>query len=351
MRVLTKVMLLTLTAIVGTCFGQGPLSQPVKADEPAVKGAEPAKPDEPSKQSLEELMAAALRNNPDIQAAESKVREAEAELRRTRMIVASTVAAEKAKGDAARRLFEAAQEEHQMYLQLHKRGAGSESDVRRSQAGMLKAKSDVAVAEAALNTLTGTLPGATGRMLRAPGGQTGAGTPAPGAGAGVPGPGGPNVPNVGFGAPGGIGMFPGAAGGALGVAGGAGGMAFAAESPIRVPRGPMVEKIRAALDKPVVVMELKEVPLGNSVAFFRDAAGVPFLAHLGDKAKEPVSLALKGEIALGAALQALQDVVPGLQCYVREYGILVTLDDAAPPDGMPLIDFWHKKGEAGGSKK
>jgi hypothetical protein len=84
------------------------------------------------------------------------------------------------------------------------------------------------------------------------------------------------------------------------------------------------------------------------VAFFRDAAaGVPFLANLGDKAKEPVSLALRGDVPLGAALQALQDVVPGLQCYVREYGILITLDDAAPPDGMRLIDFWHAKADAG----
>ena len=45
---------------------------------------------------------------------------------------------------------------------------------------------------------------------------------------------------------------------------------------------------------------------------------------------------------LGAVFQALEDVVPGLKCFVREYGILITLDDAQPADGMPLIDFWHK---------
>ena len=62
------------------------------------------------------------------------------------------------------------------------------------------------------------------------------------------------------------------------------------------------------------------------------------------------SLSLKGQVALGAALQALQDVVPGLHCYVREYGILITLDEAAPPDGLPLIDFWHQQPEAGRPK-
>ena len=73
---------------------------------------------------------------------------------------------------------------------------------------------------------------------------------------------------------------------------------------------------------------------------------VPFLVNVGDKKNEVVSLTLTGKVPLGAAFQALQDVVPGLHCFVREYGILITLDDAAPADGMPVIEFWHRKPEA-----
>jgi hypothetical protein len=66
------------------------------------------------------------------------------------------------------------------------------------------------------------------------------------------------------------------------------------------------------------------------------------LLHLGDKAKEPVSLSLEGEVPLGASFQALEDVVPGLKCYVREYGILITEEGAsAETDAIALIDFWR----------
>src|SRR5207249_1255091 len=104
--------------------------------------------------------------------------------------------------------------------------------------------------------------------------------------------------------------------------------------------GAMAEKIGKALDKtikldkPIENMRLKEV-----IALFRTRAGdVPFLPQLQGKDDQPVTLALTGEIMLGAAFQALQDVVPGLQCFVREYGILILVDGATPDlDGMPLL--------------
>jgi hypothetical protein len=125
----------------------------------------------------------------------------------------------------------------------------------------------------------------------------------------------------------------------LGMAGGIGG----AEAAVRVPRGPMADKLRAALDLPVKVSPAKDVPLADLLAPFRTAAkGVPFLLHLGDKANQPTSLSLEGEVPLGAAFQALEDVVPGLKCYVREYGILITEEGAtAVTDGIALIEFWR----------
>jgi hypothetical protein len=136
---------------------------------------------------------------------------------------------------------------------------------------------------------------------------------------------------------GGIGGFtsnPGAIGGNFGPA----------APPMRSPVAPMADKLRTALNAVVKVKPVKDVPLADVVNSYRGAAGdVPFLLHLGDKAKEPVSLSLDGEVQLGAVFQAMEDVVPGLKCYVREYGILVTLDEIQPAAGMPLVEFWQKK--------
>src|SRR5689334_14434601 len=63
------------------------------ADDPA-KPADPNKPAEQKKPSqLEELIAQALRDNPDIRVAEAKTREAEAELSRVRLQVIQKVVA------------------------------------------------------------------------------------------------------------------------------------------------------------------------------------------------------------------------------------------------------------------
>ncbi len=105
----------------------------------------------------------------------------------------------------------------------------------------------------------------------------------------------------------------------------------------------MADKLRDALDAPVKAT-IKDVPLGDAVKHVLGAGNaVPFILHVGDKSKVAVSLSLQDQVPLGAALQALEDVVPGLKCYVREYGILIALDETAPPDGLPLVDFWHKK--------
>ena len=105
----------------------------------------------------------------------------------------------------------------------------------------------------------------------------------------------------------------------------------------------MAEKIRAVLNKSVKVTPLKQTPLADVVKTYRHAAdGLPFLLNLGEKGKEPVTLSLEGEMPLGAVFQALEDVVPDLKCYVREYGILFTLTDTLPDGAMPLNEFWRK---------
>src|SRR5262249_12081762 len=58
-------------------------------------------------------------------------------------------------------------------------------------------------------------------------------------------------------------------------------------------------------------------------------------------------------VPLGAALQALEDQLPGLRFTVRDYGILVTFKSGPPPGAVSVHEFW--KGDAakekGGDKK
>jgi hypothetical protein len=134
-------------------------------------------------------------------------------------------------------------------------------------------------------------------------------------------------------------------GGVLGIGGGGGGMGLGGEA-ARAPHGAMAEKIGKALDKPIKLDKpIEKAPLKEVLNLLRSKAGdVPFLPQLQGKDDQPVTLSLTGEIMLGAAFQALQDVVPGLQCFVREYGILILVDGATPDqDGMLLLDFWRNE--------
>src|SRR5579883_1482356 len=80
-------------------IGQQPTpkdAKPVPKDKPAppanAKPA-PAKPEKSAVPSLQELLTQALRENPDIRVAEAKLREAEADLNRTRLQVTRKVVA------------------------------------------------------------------------------------------------------------------------------------------------------------------------------------------------------------------------------------------------------------------
>jgi hypothetical protein len=362
--------------VTGWSFGQSPPKP--RSDDGKSKQAQPEKPADHQDKPLEELIQLALRQNPDVQAAEAKVRDAEAELRRERVALALKVSEKHAAVAAQRQLTSTFEEEYRMYYELWKAKAGSEADMRRSRAQMLAAKLQLAQAEGALNTLVGTLPvpasGAAGPGVpnRGPGN-----TPASGIGgnllggtqisggigstvgisgfAGISGITGGGISGI-SGTPGGISGITG--GGMTGISGGIsggiggftsnpgaiGGNFGPAAPPMRSPVAPMADKLRTALNAVVKVKPVKDVPLADVVNSYRGAAGdVPFLLHLGDKAKEPVSLSLDGEVQLGAVFQAMEDVVPGLKCYVREYGILVTLDEIQPAAGMPLVEFWQKK--------
>src|SRR4051794_10664971 len=91
MRGLIRYVLLALVAVTGWSF-----AQPLADKPPSDRTAAPVNP------SLEQTLAKALQHSPDVQIAEAKVREAEAELRRTRLNLLQRVIEAHSTVDAAR---------------------------------------------------------------------------------------------------------------------------------------------------------------------------------------------------------------------------------------------------------
>src|SRR5438874_1867865 len=87
--------LLALLAAAPFCGGQ-PKADPAKDKAPAKDQKAPAK------SKLEEMLEQALLHNPDIRVAEAKLREAEAELNRARLLVTQKVVTLQASLEAAR---------------------------------------------------------------------------------------------------------------------------------------------------------------------------------------------------------------------------------------------------------
>ncbi|HEX4592414.1 MAG TPA: hypothetical protein VH120_20960 [Gemmataceae bacterium] len=347
MRESTKWVVLTLAVVTGFSFGQS-------SDKP------PADKAESTKRSLDELINAALRHSPDVQVADAKVREAQAQLRRERLALVQKVIDANSSVEAARADAQLAEKEFKRIAVLHNTAGVDEATFQSAEARFATAKALLARAETALNLMTGKFPadikGVTAVENNPPSGAAPAGisgTISPSGFGGFTGSsgiagnlGGGIAGNMGGGIAGFSGGI-GGIGGALGIGGGIGGGVLGGGGPEipppLLPQSKMSERLHAALDGKIKVEPVNNVPLGDVLKKYRTAAGVPFLLHLGEKAAEPINLSLDGEVQLGAALQALEDVVPGLRCFVREYGILVTLDETAPERAMPLVEFWHRK--------
>jgi hypothetical protein len=104
---------------------------------------------------LEDLLAQALRDNPDIRVAESKVREAEAELNRARLAVTQKVVAHQRDLAEQQALIDLANAKLARLRQLHKTGNLSAHELEAAEANLQKAKADLARVEADLNFLLG----------------------------------------------------------------------------------------------------------------------------------------------------------------------------------------------------
>ncbi|MBX9628474.1 MAG: hypothetical protein K2X82_32050 [Gemmataceae bacterium] len=108
------------------------------------------------------------------------------------------------------------------------------------------------------------------------------------------------------------------------------------------PKGPVSDRLRAALDKSVSLgAKDAKVTFEQAVEAFKKEAGLDVPVRAEAKVGPVVSL---GEsLPVGAWLQLFADGTAGTRILVREYGLLVTTKELAPPDGVSVFDFWKQK--------
>jgi hypothetical protein len=126
------------------------------------------------------------------------------------------------------------------------------------------------------------------------------------------------------------------------------GLAFAtccaagvATSDLFRPRPAMAQRMLQALDAPLPKFDaaIRNMPLKDVVARVRKLApDVPIMAQLVNVGDQTVTIDFEGAVTLGGLFQMLGDAVPDLHVYVRDYGFLVTVDNA-PTDGMRIAEF------------
>jgi hypothetical protein len=112
------------------------------------------------------------------------------------------------------------------------------------------------------------------------------------------------------------------------------------------PHGPEAATIRKALSKKTSI-DLKQVPLKDAVAKFAEMSGVnfvldvPALDDAGISADQQTDVSIK-DAALGAILQAFEDLGPPMRFVVREYGVLLTTDHSrAAEEACRIGEFWQ----------
>jgi hypothetical protein len=313
-------------ALAATAGGQQP-SEP-KALPPKAEAAKPA-----TKSKLEELLAQALQNNADIRVAAAKLNEAEAELQRTRLEVLQKVVKAYHAVEVAQANVGRWQAEYRRLEREVKNGVVDAQVLKESENQLTVAKTQLAAAEAELPFLLGKGPAESRttrpandafreaqsnlemleeraewskRMARR-GYMTQAQAEAD------------------------YGRF----------------LEALAMMQSKPAPGPMADKIRKALDRPITLAF--EGPLRAILDDILKAAP-GLVIQVPDKDILSARVAVKLEnVPLGAALQWLEDALPGYQVVVRDYGLLLAPKGSLPRGALLLNDFW-KDGSTGAAR-
>jgi hypothetical protein len=116
---------------------------------------------------LDDLLAQALKDNPDIRVAESKLREAEAELNRVRLQVSQKLVAQQREIAVSKAAMQQAEADYARITALVKTGAGSQEMLNSVAARLQQIKAELARLEADLPYLLGSPAGVRQRAYTA----------------------------------------------------------------------------------------------------------------------------------------------------------------------------------------
>ena len=340
--VVRTVGLSALLMLVSTALSQQPADGPKKGTN-----EDPGKKDEAYKKvyksyseslaktassSLENRLSQALQNNPDIKVAEAKLREAEAEMNRTRMLIAQKVITLHHSIEAQREVVKFAQTSYDRLLRApHHEVSAQGSQTVESTLSQEKAK--LAALEADMPTLLGKLPQS---MTTA-----GLASLALSSRLAVHGPG-----SITFSPDGTVLAAPSADGSVRLWDAATGKLLERYGSSIKVPSeksliaGDMADKIRKALDRPIPV-SFRATPLAKVFEQLQVNTGINFTTNFSpEDSKQLLTLEFATPVALGAVLQAIEDSAD-LIIVVREYGLNVAkTNPLQPKHSVPLYDFW-----------
>ena len=290
-------------------LGQQPMS-PRPEQKPVEKKAKPA----------DAAVAAALANDPDVQVARAKVQLAEAELAKAKQAVVLKVVTLSVTIDEQRRAVAAAQEREEWAARLYQTGKMTQAELLDGRAKLESAQAALARAETELKLLTG-------------GGKK---------------PGIEFIPDDAH--------DPAVASGMRWLLSADQGVeaqratarALAAwkerYSSAHGVKGPIPDRIRKALDKPVKFSTGEEViSIEKALEVFKKLAGLDVAVTLRAQMNF-VPIQTRGEeLPVGAWFQMFADNNPGFIIAVREYGLLITRKDEAPPDAVTIVEFWKQK--------
>jgi hypothetical protein len=290
-----------------------------------------AKGKDEEKTSLEDLLAEALKNNPDIRVADAKVQEAEAELNRTRLAVMHKVVTFYASRKAAQAKVAEAERRLARLRQLRANSAISQEDFQLAEQALLTAKAELELVEAEMPSLLGKPPQKMAGQATEQGqvpvlsevpylnrlyrlhrdrevaglyeparGQTQLGQPAP---------------------------------------------------------GTVAEKVRKALNAPITV-DFQETPLNDVLDYLGEKTGITIRSQVtrSKDANPKITLRFREPLPLRAVLQALEDEFPsfrtdaGVRFVVREYGLLAVPNGFIPP-GAVFVDRLGVAEAADGARK
>jgi len=312
---------------------QPPADDPFRPDDPPGTGSGAAKRGDDKKggdtkkaDPADAAVAAALANDPDVKVARAKVQLAEAEMAKARQAVILKVMTLNASIKELKRAVEAAQERAAWAERIVKQGVGDARQLLDERAKLEAAQAALAKAETELKLLTGgggefrgagqefrtdVIPdGNADQVARALEWLAKAQTDA-------------NTHQA--------------------------GLALLAAGVLEkhAVKGPIPDRIRAALDKPVRLGARGDsVPFEKAMEVFKKDAGLDVpVRGPGDLVKSPVIVSQGEELPVGAWLQLYQDYGSGggARFYVRDYGLLFTDKSSAPPDAPTVTEFWKQK--------